>query len=258
MHLRRSLAVTALLAAGSLALAGCGSHAADSKPRTEMSPKDALTAAVADLSETSYAVELTSPGDDSREVGTVDPRTRTGTLNASSLTAGVDTKLDAVMMSPDVWVKLDLGPANEQLGIQSKSWMKLDTSKVADPRALPFDLGDFSDALDLSKLLTGVNAQRADANSFKGTIDLTRATGVSAPDPQAVAKAGDKAKSVPFQAVVDDQGRLTRIKVDGASVSSDLEMEISFSDYGTAAPVSRPNDSEIVPTPDAVYQLLAR
>jgi len=37
-----------------------------------MSSKDALAAAIADLSTTSYAVELTSPGNDSREVGVVD------------------------------------------------------------------------------------------------------------------------------------------------------------------------------------------
>ena len=255
MNLRRRLAVTAALIAGALALAACGSAAKHTEQqRSAMSPKEALAAAIADLSTTSYAVELTSPGDDSREVGVVDPRTHTGSLNA---TASSGT-LDAVMMSPDVWVRLDLGAANAQLGIKSESWMKIDTTKVAHPKALPFDLSDFSDALDLGGLLAGVTAERTDANSFTGTIDLTRATGVSAPDPDVVAKAGDKAKSVPFHATVDDQGRLTRIKIDGGSINPDLAMEISFSDYGAAPGVTRPNDNEIVPTPDAVYQLLAQ
>jgi hypothetical protein len=259
MNVRRRLAVTTVLSAGALVLAACGGGSSPhaETPRTEMSPKDALQAAVADLASTSYAVELTSPGDGSHETGTVDPRKRTGTLNASAQSNGVDTSLDAVMMSPDVWVKLDLGPDNERLGIVSKAWMKLDTAKVAHPAALPFDLTDFSDALDLGGLLAGVDAHRDGAGSFTGTIDLTRATGVSAPDPAAVAKAGDKARTVPFQAAVDQQGRLIRIKIDGASINPDLAMEISFSDYGMAAAVTRPNDNEVVPTPDAVYQLLA-
>ncbi len=254
MNLRRRLAVTAALAAGALALVACGPAKHTEQQRSSMSPKDALAAAIADLSTTSYAVELTSPGDDSREVGVVDPRTHTGTLNA---TASSGT-LDAVMMSPDVWVRLDLGAANAQLGIKSESWMKIDTSKVSHPKALPFDLSDFSDALDLGGLLAGVTANRTDANSFIGTIDLTRATGVSAPDPDVVAKAGAKARSVPFHATVDDLGRLTRIKIDGGSINPDLAMEIAFSDYGAAPGVTRPNDNEIVPTPDAVYQLLAQ
>jgi hypothetical protein len=258
MNARPRIAVTTALAVGTLALAGCGSHSTGSRPRTAMSPKDALMAAVEDLAETSYAVELTSPGDDAREVGTVDPRTPTGTLSASAVAGGVDTSLDAVMISPDVWVRLDLGAANQQLGIRSKSWMKIDPRKVPDPKALPFDLTDFSDALDLTKLLAGVSAHRTDAHTLAGTIDLTQATGVSAPDAAAVSRAGDKARSVPFRATVDDQGRLTRLAVDGATISPDLAMEISFSDYGTAAAVTRPDDSEVVPTPDAVYQVLAR
>ncbi len=258
MLVRRRLALT-MIATAALAVAGCASNSHALPSRTEMSPKDALMAAVADLGQISYAVEVTESADDRREAGTVDPRKRTGTINTSGLADGMPASIDAVLVSPDIWIKVDLGAAaNQQYGIPPKSWMKVDASKISKGKALPFDLANLGDALDLGGLLAGVTAHRSDTHTLTGTIDLTRATGVSAPDPAAVARAGDRARAVPFQATVDDQGRLTRITVDGGSADPNLAVRISFSDYGTSADVSRPNDNEIAPTPDSVYQLLTR
>lgn len=222
-----------------------------------MSASDAIEAAIGDLARSSYAVEISSPTGAERESGTIDPATHTGTLSASGRMQGVPVEMDALLVSPDIWVRLDLGDMSDQYGITRQSWMKLDSRKVSGDQALPFDLGDFNDALDMKKLLAGMDAKRVDPSHFSGTIDLTRASGVTAPNASDIAHAGDKAQRVPVAVAVDQQGRLTEVEIDGGSISPDLAVDIRFSDYGMAARVTRPDDNQVVPTPATVYQLLS-
>ena len=254
----RRVAALAAVAITSLAVTACKSSSdSANQPRTEMSAADAVEAAIGDLGTSSYAVEITSPTGTERESGTIDPATRTGTLSAGGSVQGVPVELDALLVSPDIWVKMDLGEMSDQYGIKSQSWMKLDSRKVSGDQALPFDLGDFGDALDMKKLLAGMDAERVDANNFSGTIDLTRASGVTAPNASDIAHAGDKAQRVPVSVAVDQQGRLIEVKIDGGSISPDLAVDIRFSDYGMPARVTRPDDNQVVPTPATVYQLLS-
>jgi hypothetical protein len=240
-----------------LGVTACGPKtSAAPPPRSELSATEAINAAVGDLAQISYAVEITTTSGTDRESGMVNPTTRSGTLTASSTVQGVPVEVDAVLVSPDMWVKVDLGAMNRQLGIARQDWMKLDAGKVAS-EVLPIDIHNFNDALDMKLLLAGVDANRSDASHFTGSIDLTRASGVTAPDASEVARAGERARRVPFSASIDQEGRLLEVTIDGGSISPDLALNIRFSDYGTAARVTRPDDNQIVPTPAAVYRILA-
>jgi hypothetical protein len=244
------------LALIALTLGGCGSKADDSgKPRSQMSPASALDAAIDDLGRSTYAVEITSNGA-GRESGVIDPTAGVGTLNSTAV-QGVPARMDAVMVRPDIWVKLDLGDRNRDYGIRRKAWMKLDAAKAANTVRLPFDQVDFSDALNMKRLLAGVDAKRADPQRLTGVIDLTRSSGVTAPDPSDVAGAGAVARHVPVTITLDEQGRLVEVNIGGDAVGPRLSVDIRFSDYGMSARVTRPNDDQVVPTPDSVYQLLS-
>lgn len=254
----RRIAALATVAIASVALAACGSKSSgnSNQSRTEISPAAAINAAIADLATSSYAVEI-NPAGQQRESVTINPAARSGTLTANSEMRGIPASVDAVVVSPDIWVKLDLGSRNDEYGIPRSSWMKLDASKVSGDQSLPIDLGDFGDALDIKKLLAGLNAKRSDANHFTGVIDLTRASGVSAPSASDIASAGDKAQNIPVTVAVDQQGRLTEVNIDGGAINPSLAVDIRFSDYGTSAHVTRPDDNQVAPTPPTVYQFLS-
>jgi len=81
-------------------------------------------------------------------------------------------------------------------------------------------------------------------------------TGDFAPDSDALKNAGDKAKSIPFTATLDDQGRLTDLNVNGSSIDPALGIEITVSDYGSATGISKPDSSQVVEAPDSVLQFL--
>jgi hypothetical protein len=102
--------------------------------------------------------------------------------------------------------------------------------------------------------MTGVTAIRQiDASHLAGTIDLTRITGHTRPDPDEVAKAGAAAKKVPFTITADPLGRITRFTVDASAFDPILSLRVVYSDYGAGTPIATPPTS--VPAPQNVYSL---
>ena len=67
---------------------------------------------------------------------------------------------------------------------------------------------------------------------------------------------GTKAQAVPFTATVDDQGRLSALKIDLSTVDAALSpVQTTYSDYGTTVTVTRPDPAQTTEAPDSVYQL---
>jgi hypothetical protein len=95
-----------------------------------------------------------------------------------------------------------------------------------------------------------------DGKTYTGTIDLTKATGGIAPDADVLRNVGDKAKSVPFTAKLDDQGRLTDLKIDGGSIDPQLAFKVAVTGYGTATNATTPDASQVVEAPDSVLKIL--
>ena len=261
MKIRRlAIAGVAVFAAAGL-LAGCGakkgtdaaaSPTPKASPSPTLAPKDALLASTKSLATTSY--NFTIKSDSLNGTGSADPVKKAVTLQAIGQQNGVSVKLDFIAVVPDLYAKLDLGGLNSQLGIQSDKYMHVDSTKLGANPSLP--IGIDGDPAHVAGILAGLNELKTtDGKTFTGTVDATKMTGDGAPDSGAVQKAGDKAKAIPFTAVLDDQGRLTDLKVDGASIDPKLAIEVTFAGYGSAKNIAKPDASQVVEAPDSVLQL---
>jgi len=242
------------VAIASLALSACNSSSktGGSSPSASPSvaPAQALANSITALKGQAFDIKLNLGGLDG--TGSIDPPHNSGTIEAKGSQAGVSVDITFTQIANDAWAKLDLGPMSGQLGIDPHKWMHLDLTKLTGSQSKPFDLSGSGDAFDLAGLVKSVsNVKQTDATHLTGTIDLTKATGLSAPDSQTMNKAGASAKSVPFTATLDNQGRLTELKVTG---SSDLTADFQISNFGSPAEVKAPPASDVVQAPDQIYQ----
>ena len=260
MKIRRlAIAGVAVFAAAGL-MAGCASKngtGASASPSAKPSPtvagKAALQASTKSLATSSYNFTIKSAG--LTGTGAADPTNKMAKATASGTMNGMSLKVDFIQVGNDLYAKLDLGPLGNQLGVQTDKYYHADATKLGDTTILPF--GDTGQPVDAAGLLSGVNdVQSTDGKHFTGTIDATKMTGDFAPDSDALQKAGDKAKSIPFTATLDDQGRLTDLNVNGSSIDPALGIEVTVSDYGSAASISKPDSSQVVEAPDSVLQFL--
>ena len=263
MKIRRlAVAGVAVFAAAGL-LAGCGAKKgndvaasptakASPSPTLALAPKDALLASTKSLATTSY--KFTIKSDSLNGSGTADPVKKAVTLQAVGQESGASIKLDFIGIAPDLYAKVDLGGLNSQLGISTDKYLHIDSTRLGANPSLP--IGIDGDPANVAGVLAGLNdVKTSDGKTFTGTVDATKMTGDRVPDSDAVRKAGDKAKAIPFTAVLDDQGRLTDLKVDGASIDPQLAFEATFAGFGSVATIAKPDAAQVVEAPDAVIQL---
>jgi hypothetical protein len=256
------MAGVAMFATVGLALTGCGSTGTGgnaAKPSTPSptptlaAPKDALVAAIKQLGQISYAFTVKQATVSGQ--GKADPAAKTAAVSIAASVSGVNAKSSFVSFGSDNWAQMDLGPAmNQQGGIDPTKWMHIDTSKVTKADALPVypaspDLLGFSSITDA--VLT---VQRVDATHYNGTINLTGVKGPAEPDSGTLSNVGDKAKSVPFTATLDSNGRPSELKTDGSGIDPGLSLDITFSDYGANQNISKPTGT-IVEAPSIVYTM---
>lgn len=258
---RLAVAAVALFAAVGLAATGCGTKSsstnadASAKPSPTLAPKDALLASTKSLAGTTY--KFTIKGTDMTGQGAADPAAKAMTMTASGTENSASMKMDLVAIDTDVYMKLDLGAFNSQLGITPGKYLHLDATKLGANSNLPVQPG--GNPLEIDGMLAGlVDVKTTDGRNFTGTMDLTKATGSSTLDADAVAKAGDKAKAVPFTAVLDDKGRMIDLKIDGSGIDPTLSIEVSLSDFGTGVNVTKPDASQVVEAPDTVKQMFKK
>ncbi len=215
-------------------------------------PKDALLASAKRLSTATYKFTLNEGG--LTGTGSADGSNAAIHAAISGQEQNVAIKMDLIAIKTDVYLEMDFGALNSTLGIQPDKYMHMDGTKLGANSTLP--LGTSQEPVDAAGLLAGlVDVKSTDGKSFTGTVDLTKVTGDNAPDADVLQKAGDKAKSVPFTAKLDDSGRLTDLKIDGASIDPELAFEAAFSDYGKASGVTAPDDAQVVEAPDSVLKL---
>ncbi len=259
------ISLTIMTAAG-LALAGCGGSSSSSGTGTTataaspspLAPKDALVASITSLSTTTFKFAgVLGNGSGLSATGAADPAKKSATITAQGTVQGISIKEEVIGIGSDYYVTVDLGPKyNKTLGVTAGQWMHIDPAKLGSSANLPFDLSS-TDVLDLKGLLAGVGqVQRIDATQYSGVIDLTATTGVSAYSAEDLAKLGAKAKSVPFTATVDSQGRLIKFTIDTSAVNKDLTSTFTFSDFGTALSIAKP--ASFIEAPTAVYDMFKK
>jgi hypothetical protein len=77
-------------------------------------------------------------------------------------------------------------------------------------------------------------------------------------DEEIVGKLGDKAKTIPFTATVDGQGRLTKLSLEmpAAGDTPPHKVEVKFTDYGSATAVQKPPAGQTQDAPATAYEFL--
>ena len=136
-----------------------------------------------------------------------------------------------------------------------KTWFRVDPSRISSTGAL---------GISSTKDPTGIRALAATApssitvsgRSYRGTVDLTKVAHWGPVNTAQLAQLGPAARAVPFEASVDDQGRLATMKVaiPGSGAIPANAVTATFSDFGVKVPVDRPAGAE--PLPDTLYAML--
>ena len=256
---RWAVAGLALAAAFAVATAGCNT-APDSEPGAATSPtaaatpKDALLASVKDLRTTPFKAQGTLSGGVAVE-SAIDPVAKAGTHTMSLSIPQIDMSLTAeqITIGSDVYAKIAVKNFTDpRVKSLPKGWMKVDLAKIKKPE--DFTLDDPDPANLESRLFPGLSTvERSGDRGFKGTLDLTKGTGSGIVDEETVTALKEKASAVPFEATVDDRGRISTFKILVPAVGSDEAetWQVTYSAYGTPVTVTKP--ANVVPAPDVVY-----
>jgi hypothetical protein len=251
---RSALGLFAVVALGLVSACGTTDGTGDgpsATPSPTLSPVDQMKASTKDISSTSHKF---SAKDSAKDItGASDPAANAASFGASFQEEGMKFTIEFLFHGTDRYVKIAGLPLP---GIDSKKWMRVDLTKVKDPSdAGPTDLKDpmalkaFTNAI--------VTAEKTGDRAYKGTVDATKATDDGVFDAEVISGLGDKAKSVPFEATLDDKGRLSTLKITVPAFGSTKEDTINatVSEYGTAT-VAKPAAADVVEAPETVYQIL--
>jgi hypothetical protein len=208
------------------------------------SAADELTAAAEKLRTTSYKFSVDAAGVTMQ--GAADPPNKTVTMDSVM-------SMKVIAVDGQFYLKFPKGmPGAAAFGGGDK-WVHLDTSKFAAARLGIQDLGDPAGGYDSLKAATSV--QKVGDKHYKGTLDLTK-TPAFAANSTLSSTMGDAAKAVPFEATIDDSGRLSSMDTDMTVKGTDVKQHTTFSDFGTTVTVTKPVPSEVVEAPDSIYGIL--
>ncbi|MEV0430181.1 hypothetical protein [Micromonospora sp. NPDC050495] len=173
-------------------------------------------------------------------------------------------KLDLIHLKPDSWVKLELGgkAASSVPGVQKLNlgkYQHLDQTRIKGNRALGFDF-DKVDPAGSAVLTQGITEVRQTGEgAYAGTVDVSKAAEAGSLDPAVITALGTQAKTVPFTAKVDGQGRLSELvlQLSAAGQSAAQDIKITYSDYGSATAAQKPPADQVVEAPAEFYNLFS-
>jgi len=264
---RVSVAVAAL-AAGVLLTSGCtGGDAkknpppkADGSSGTAASPTSSaaaaatndLQAAVAELTKTSY--KYTFKAGDASGSGSVDQTVKHTSMSVTVAAEGEDFKTEVMILDTELYAKISGLPVP---GLDGKKWLRIDRSKIKSFAALGIqDIDDPTGVKTLSKTIGTIT--KTGERSYKGTLDLSRGSAAFGLDEAAVRQLGDKAKAIPFEATVNDKGKLAtwKMTVPPHGAEKEVTYELTFTNHGEKFALTKPAAGNVANPPEAVYQML--
>jgi hypothetical protein len=174
-------------------------------------------------------------------------------------TSGLNIKIGALVIGSDMYMKMDfgaLGAAIPGLAEVGDKWMHIDSTKAGAGLNLGIKAGE--DTIGAESYIKGVvSAEKVSDTEIKGTMDLTKSAPVGTDD-EDIKALGDAAKSVPFTATLDSQGRMSKIVIKMPKVGDfpASDMTTTYTDYGAAVDLKKPAASEVVEAPAMIYQFL--
>jgi len=240
-----------IVAALSFATAGCagtttttaGTPGGDNGGAAK-DPTVALSQAAAELGKTSFAIKMLV-GTAGQLTGAMDPQKKQGHFTLDMTSSGSSIKMESRMVDGEMYIKITM-PDSPLPGMDGKKWTRVTAGKAA---------GAMSSQLDASKIAQSLehaaSVERVGDKGFKGTIDITKATESLSLKSKDLGALGEKAKAVPFEATVDDKGRLAHYKINMPAIGGDpaQALDITYSDFGTKVDVTAPPASEVIEKP---------
>jgi hypothetical protein len=211
-----------------------------------------LRAAVTELTKTSYRYTLKAG--DATGGGTVDPTAAQSSLSISVAAEGEAFKTDVLILGPELFAKISGLPLP---GLDGKKWFRIDRSRIKSFNALGIrDVDDPTGVKTLSGTIATI--QKTGDRSYKGTLDLSKGSAAFGLDDAAAKQLGEKARAVPFEATVNEQGRLATWKMTIPAHGSEKEtsFELAYTEHGGKFELKKPAAGEVVNPPEAVYEML--
>ncbi|WP_329106991.1 hypothetical protein OG792_02590 [Micromonospora sp. NBC_01699] len=261
--LRRATVTVAAVAVAAGLLSGCGQDATGpgaSAPATAApNPKETLLAAVPDETRPGFAYtikdwETTLTGEVAPEVKGTHLR-----MSYKEPSMGFTMHMAYLTVDKDTWTKISFTDTKGLTGLPKlpAKWMLLDPAKLTSADAVPTTWSS-ADVADLKPLLANTTITESGGGKYAGTVDLSGAVGTNILAEETAAGIGEAAKTLPFQATVDAEGRLTSLVVNVPAVGKTkaYDYSVTYADYGSAPPVAAPAAADAVPAPAAAYELI--
>jgi hypothetical protein len=253
------------MAAVALAVAGCdnststtpgassaASPSAGSSSAAAADPAavSALSAATAKLDQTSFKITVTS-GSGFKLTGALDAPHGVGTADVTATGPNASVSIHTRLLDQDLYVQV---PGLTKAG----TWTHVDGSRLPADTSIGLRPGQI-DPVNTAKLIgSATDVHATGTNSYAGTLDLTKAAGLAGVSQVKIDGYGAAASKVPFTAGLDDQGRLSELRIDLPAVNGQQTEPIDalYTDYGAPVSVERPAASEVTEAPDSIYQAL--
>jgi hypothetical protein len=219
-----------------------------SGPTTDSrSPEEALLASVEALKTQPFHNKTELTGGITFE-GDVDPAAKAGTSKLVADLGSVYIAIDQLKFADESYAKVDSKNVDALATVPS-TWLKLDLKKIKEPDA--YRLVD-PDPMGLAKRVIPAlsNVERYGNYGFKGTIDLNKAIKSRLVDDDTVKQLKEKASAIPFEASVDEQGRIEIFKIIvPAEGTVKAETWVSqYSAYGKPVTINKPTSTTAAPT----------
>jgi hypothetical protein len=255
-----------ILAAAVIAVAGCsaqddsGTPSAGASAGTPGAPASssaadpaaaaALGQAAAALGNTSFKVTMTA-GPSFKLDGLVDAPGGTGSADIKSTGTNTELTVSTRLVGQNLYVQV---PGLTKAG----TWTRIDISRLPEGANVGLRPGQIDPANTAKLLSSTTDVRQTDSRSFTGTLDLTKAAGLSGVSQVTIDKYGTAAQNVPFTAGLDDQGRLSALTIQLPPLNGQTvqPLEVLYTDYGVTVPDLTPDASTVVDAPDEVYTAL--
>ncbi|HEX8629583.1 MAG TPA: hypothetical protein VF755_15565, partial [Catenuloplanes sp.] len=211
----------------------------------------ALAASTTDLGSTPFKFTMTS-GSTVSLTGAMDPPNRAGTSTLQITGGGSSLKVESLLIGSDLYAKLGGTNAN------ANKWFHIDANRLPEGANIGIRPGQIDPAGTERFIKATSDVRQVEARGFAGTLDLNRAVGAAGISRAALDSYGPAAKSVPFRATVDEQGRLSTMTIDLPPLAGQpaQPLEIRYFDFGTAVAAQKPAAGEVVEASQDIYTLL--
>jgi hypothetical protein len=268
---RGKLAGIVLAAALGASLTACGTSSdAGDAPAAQppADPKAALVASTSGLKAGDYAFTSETPADKAN--GVVHSPSKSANLKTYFEEDGAKGSVEFRFVDTDRYVKFDMDTKELKAQLDSvdasdpemaemvkgvkdmidvfsgKKWQHVDLTKIKEPGDFGMDQKN-PDLTGASGLISGVLTAQGDARTVTGTLDATKADESNSPfDGEQLKAIGDAAKSLPYTATLDDQGRLTKLSFEApkAGETPAGTWSVAISGYGEQTAQAKPDKAE--------------